>query len=160
MRLGERRVHCVELRPVGLAEIGRRKHSGDEHGNASPVEFGQHGIEIGLRLGGIEAPQHVVGAEPQDHEVRLLLETAEHPGEPCASGGRRVCADPGVLHGRGDALRPQRPLELRREAVAGLQPVARHQGIAIGHDEAGGRGGRRRGEKQPQREHRRMDKCG
>jgi len=119
---------------VVLAEVGRGHHGGHGGRDTAPLQLVQHGLEVGAGLRRTKAPQHVVGAQADDHEVRLARQAVEgegHPGEACGGG---VPRDAGVDHPRPDALLRQGPLQGGREALRGLEAVAGEQAVAKGHD--------------------------
>ena len=92
-------------------------------------------------VAGVDAAQHVVGAEFEDHEIRLV---GQRPVEPRQPARRRVAGRPAIDDLRVDPVGAQPRFELRRKALLGRQAEPGGQAVAERQDlrRPGGRRGR------------------
>jgi hypothetical protein len=142
----------LEGAAVIRAEIGRCPHAGEED---SDPPRGQPAHDLGQRDArhlGVDAPQHVVGAELEDHGVGTLRHRPVKTGK-AAGGG--VAGDPGIADLNRQALGAQRLLQPNGKSGIGRQTVPGGERIAERHypDRLFSRGrGTRGGQPQRQRE--------
>ena len=98
------------------------------------MQFVEHGGEIGAGLIGLDAAQHVVAAQFEQHEIGLGILRVERECQPLPPRGAGVARDTGIDHPGIDPALAQRILELFGIAFFLFQPVAREQTIAKGKD--------------------------
>ncbi len=89
----------------------------------------------------IDAAQHVVGAELDDHRIGAVRHRPVEPRQPARGG---VAGDARIGDLDREALGRERLLELGREGVVGRKPVAGGERIAERHDPDRPLGRRRR----------------
>ena len=133
----------AEHRIVGAgivrAEIGRGAHPRHQHRDLPPLKLGQHRVEIGLGQAWIEAAQHVVGAKLEDDEIGLSLKAVEGPAEPRLARFAGVARYAAVDHFGGDAVAPERRLQLGSEAQALVETIACGQAVTECEHQLAGR---------------------
>ncbi len=109
------------------AEIRRRAHAAQQDSNVTRRQPLQDCIERGARHLGLDAAQHVVGAEFDDDRIGALRHRPIEPGKPVGGG---IAGDAGIGDVGADAVVGQRRLQPRHEAVFVGKAVARGQRIA------------------------------
>lgn len=121
------RVDTVESRLVGLAQVGRCIHTGQQHRQLPGLQFFQYRRQVGACDLGGDGAQTVVGAERKDHQIRVVDKRPFEPGKPA---GRSITGNPGVEHLDGCTPVIECAFQLRREAVRGGQAIAGRQAVA------------------------------
>ena len=152
--LGQARIDRVELRSIISAEIRRGEHAGQHDRDAALAQALDHRDEVLLRHLGADAAQHVVGAELEDDDPRVV---GHRPVEAGQAAARRVAGNPGIGDQNIVTARLQRRFELLREGLARRKLVSGHQAVAeaddahrLGHGPCGHGGeAHGRGEKKP-----------
>ncbi len=94
-------------------------------------KLGEDRIERPARAGGIEAAQHVVGAEFEDDAVGAV---GERPIEPRKAVFCRIAGDAGIDDADVIARLAQRFFQYGGEGGVGRQKVARRQAVAESDD--------------------------
>ena len=148
-------VEALELLRVIGAEIARRIHAGEHDRDVAGLEARDDLLDGPAGHGGVEAAQHVVGAELDDHPVGPVR---NRPVEPLEAARRGVARHARI--GDLDLVTPglQRALKNRREGGALGQAVAGRQAVAEHHDAQGAPGRLGRGCHRQQRRTRKNER--
>ena len=124
-------INAVERLLILFPEIGRCQHAGQQQLGAARLDLGDHCVEVGADRCRIDAAQHVVGAEFEDHDVGLLGERPIESGEP---SGRRIAGDPAIDDVNGEPIGAQFRLEPGRKRLVRRQAEAGSEAVAKGED--------------------------
>jgi hypothetical protein len=137
----------IEFLGVFVAEISSRHHSGDEHRLAARLQLLDDLRQSVAGDGGVDAAQHVVGAELDDDDVGLRGNGPFEPRQPVGGG---VARHAGIDDGDVVAARLERHLKLLGEGFAWADAEPRRQAVAKRDDPYGVRRSRGKpGERQP-----------
>ena len=153
---GDAAVDGLEPFAVGPAVVGGKLHAAENGPGAGTADLAHDRREIFLRMGGIQPPQAVVGAQGDHHDRRGGTQDPVHPLEPAGGG---VAGDPGVDRGPGNAVPVEKVLETRGvgrllvETVAGGQAVPEEDdGGARGILPEGPEGKEKKGKEDPRKD--------
>ena len=102
--------HRVELGLVVQPEIAARDHAREQDGGFAGLDLRDELVEVGARELRVDAAQHVIGAELQDHEIGAFAEREIDARE---SAPGRVARDARVNDRGVESIRAQPPLQLR-----------------------------------------------
>ncbi len=148
----KRGVDGVEFARVVGTQVAHGLHPGQENGNVARGEPVEDLIERGLGDLGIDAAQHVVGAQLDDHCVGARGHGPVEPRETAACGVARY---PGIRDVDSDALCRKCTRELGGEGLIRRQAETGGERIAQGDDLHRPLGGLRGTSEANQRQHQR-----
>ena len=150
---GQSWIDRVERAIILGAKVGRGAHAGDEGRQMGGLGFVQNRGERRSRRLGLEAAQHVVGAELDDQRVGV---SRNRPVVPLKPVGGRVAGNAGIEHLDVPTLGAKRRLQAIRKGLAGRQTETSGQAVSQG-DEADRPGGCVRSRGHSRRERERLD---